>query len=179
MSRVYVAPSGILSLIRRGTIVAYVQSEIKHYGGDASRVTLAGQSSGAEMIKALLVTPSAANLFTRAILHSAPLDFTDHSIELSNTIGETAASILGCTSADCIKNASIDDLLDAQTTTVNAGHVNAIPGLRGAVSVLRPVVDGTLLPKDFSAVIASGEKLKHPIILSTMKQEGALSIWGL
>lgn len=160
-------------------LVAYVQKEIKAYGGDASRVTLAGQSSGAELVKTLLVTPTAASLFTRAIMESAPLDFTDHAVVLSNAIGQTAAAALGCSTAECFRTASIDDLLTAQDNTVQLGHGNGIRGLRAAVSVLRPVVDGTLVPKDFGDVIASGQSLKHPVIFSTMKQEGALSIYGL
>ena len=41
--------------------------------GGSSDITLAGQSSGATMIRALLATPSANSLFKSAIIHSDPM----------------------------------------------------------------------------------------------------------
>jgi len=43
--------------------------------GGSSDITLAGQSSGATMIRALLATPSASSLFKSAIIHSDPMVF--------------------------------------------------------------------------------------------------------
>ena len=55
----------------------YIQTEIRAFGGDPTSVTLAGQSSGAELIKALLVTPFASKLFHRTIIQAAPLAYPE------------------------------------------------------------------------------------------------------
>jgi len=51
----------------------YIQNVIGHVGGDKSNIVLAGQSSGGNMIRNLLATPSASGLFSRAIIESDPM----------------------------------------------------------------------------------------------------------
>jgi carboxylesterase type B len=46
---------------------------VPSFGGDASNITVAGQSSGATLIRALLATPLAAPLYKSAILQSDPM----------------------------------------------------------------------------------------------------------
>lgn len=55
------------------TALKYIQNVIGMMGGDKTKVVLAGQSSGANLIRNLLATPSASNLFSRAILESDPM----------------------------------------------------------------------------------------------------------
>lgn len=51
----------------------FLHKVLPSFGGDVSKITVAGQSSGANLIRALLATPSAAPLFRSAILHSDPM----------------------------------------------------------------------------------------------------------
>lgn len=51
----------------------WVQNAIGWVGGNKQQVTLAGQSSGGNMIRYLLAAPSANSLFSRAILESDPI----------------------------------------------------------------------------------------------------------
>lgn len=51
----------------------FLRIVLPSFAGDVSKITLAGQSSGANLIRALLATPSAASLFQSAILHSDPM----------------------------------------------------------------------------------------------------------
>jgi carboxylesterase type B len=51
----------------------FLHTVLPSFAGDASKITVAGQSSGANLIRALLATPSAAPLFQSAILHSDPM----------------------------------------------------------------------------------------------------------
>ena len=51
----------------------FLRTVLPSFAGDVSKITLAGQSSGANLIRALLATPSAAPLFQSAILHSDPM----------------------------------------------------------------------------------------------------------
>ncbi|MEO7274874.1 MAG: carboxylesterase family protein [Vicinamibacterales bacterium] len=49
----------------------WVRDNIKAFGGDAAKVTIAGQSAGAMSVQALLVSPAAKGLFRGAIVQSA------------------------------------------------------------------------------------------------------------
>ncbi len=77
----FMAPDGTTNLGLKDTINAmkFVQTIAPFFGGSASKITVAGQSSGANMIRALLATPSAADLFASAILQSDPMVCTSHS----------------------------------------------------------------------------------------------------
>lgn len=58
--------TGLGSNLALGDVInslAFVRSSISYFGGDPSRVTVAGHSSGAHLIRALLVSPPAEDLF--------------------------------------------------------------------------------------------------------------------
>ncbi|UZJ51230.1 hypothetical protein CBS101457_000550 [Exobasidium rhododendri] len=84
-------------------------------GGDTSKTVLMGQSSGASMVRALLTTPAASGLFTRAVLVSDPADYGLSGIADNNALGEFAMKYLNCSLADiaCARAASADDIVDA------------------------------------------------------------------
>jgi carboxylesterase type B len=71
----FMAPSGATNLAVKDTINAmnFLAKVVPSFGGSVSKITLAGQSSGAGMIRALLATPSASSLFQSAILQSDPI----------------------------------------------------------------------------------------------------------
>jgi carboxylesterase type B len=60
------------------TALKYVNRVAASFGGDKNRVTVAGQSSGGNMVRNLLAAPSAANYFSRAILQSDPIVSKTH-----------------------------------------------------------------------------------------------------
>jgi carboxylesterase type B len=61
---------GVMDVI---AALQWIQNTIECVGGDKDTVTLAGQSSGGNLIRNLLATPSASNLFARGILESDPV----------------------------------------------------------------------------------------------------------
>lgn len=69
------APNGQLNLALKDIMTAlnFLQKVLPSLGGNPSKITLAGQSSGGTMIRALLATPSAQNLFQSAIIQSDPM----------------------------------------------------------------------------------------------------------
>jgi carboxylesterase type B len=53
--------------------MTFLNRVLPSFGGVANKITLAGQSAGATLIRSLLAAPSAASLFQSAILQSDPM----------------------------------------------------------------------------------------------------------
>jgi carboxylesterase type B len=71
----FLSPNGQTNLGVKDAVVAlnFLNKVLPAIGGSASKVTIAGQSSGGNMVRALLATPSASSLFTQAIMQSDPI----------------------------------------------------------------------------------------------------------
>ncbi len=69
------SPDGRTNFAVRDIVASlqFLHKVVASFGGDASKITIAGQSSGANLIRALLAAPSVAPLFQSAILHSDPM----------------------------------------------------------------------------------------------------------
>lgn len=69
------APNGPTNLAVKDVMNAlkFLRKVLPSFGGNASRIILSGQSSGATMIRSLLAIPSATSLFKSAIMASDPM----------------------------------------------------------------------------------------------------------
>ncbi|KAA1104726.1 hypothetical protein PGT21_030578 [Puccinia graminis f. sp. tritici] len=149
------------------------------FGGDRNSITLAGQSSGAEMIKTLLVTRSASDLFQRAILHSAPLNYGDHSVKTADAIGAIAIPLFNCQD-DCYRSyLDVDTILEVQNALMDQ-LPNRLPEV-AASEPFRPFVDNALITTDFMRAINSPGSRdlylgSRQIIFTTVKDEAAPTI---
>ena len=76
-------PKGPNNLAVRDVITAlnFVRTVAPSFGGSASKITVAGQSSGAHMIRALLGSPTAFPLFRSVILDSDPMVCSNWALE--------------------------------------------------------------------------------------------------
>jgi para-nitrobenzyl esterase len=75
----YLSPSGVDNLGLRDQILAlqWVRDNIGAFGGDPGRVTVFGQSAGADSVFSLMLCDQTTGLFGRAIMQSAPLGVRD------------------------------------------------------------------------------------------------------
>ena len=72
----------------------WVQSNIDAFGGDPARVTIAGQSAGAQSVLALMASPLTAGLFSGAIAQS-PYGIPSHSRAKAQETGVALAIAMG------------------------------------------------------------------------------------
>ncbi|MCC7462767.1 MAG: carboxylesterase family protein [Gammaproteobacteria bacterium] len=121
----------------------WVHDNVRAFGGDPRRVTVAGQSAGAVAVNDLIVSPAARGLFARAIAQSGsafgvpaiPLAEAEHSGEqLAETLGVRSLAALRALPWQSVQGAVL-------------GYME--PERPGARRIpLRPVLDGAVLPED-------------------------------
>ncbi|KAK9367243.1 Carboxylesterase [Lipomyces kononenkoae] len=150
----------------------WVKKNIDMFNGDPSMITIAGQSSGATMIRALLSTSDTAGIFGRAILMSDPMDFGFNKRSTSvNLITAMIYNSTGCADIACMRNLSLTEILAAQVSVVSNGP-RACPEINYG-QPLSPVIDGTLIKKDFSTYVEEGNlPIKVSMIVGTVADEG-------
>jgi len=70
----------------------WVQSNIAHFGGDAGKVTLFGESAGGLSVLSQLASPGAKGLFSRAIVESGTYALTTTPLATAEAAGESFAT---------------------------------------------------------------------------------------
>ena len=112
----------------------WIQQNIETFGGDPDRVTLFGESSGAQNILTLMKLEPARELFHRGILQSTAgfgLEMPDLKQEMAR--GEQLASLVGAASLDDLRSMDAAQLLEVYSENF-ADHYHS------------PAVDRQLIP---------------------------------
>ncbi|TFY76542.1 hypothetical protein EWM64_g7471, partial [Hericium alpestre] len=159
------------------TALQFLQRVTPSFGGDASKITIAGQSSGANMVRALLAVPSASSLFQSAILQSDPMDYGFLSPSAQKNVQGLFNSNINCSSSDtsCLNALSIPDILSAQNQTYLFGF--SVEPSATQSEPMRPVHDGTLLTTTLDSCTPFPQVSK-PLLISTVLNEAGLTIYG-
>lgn len=143
-----------------------VKAVVPIIGGDASKVVLMGQSSGASMVRALLTTPAADNLFSHAVIVSDTADYGLSEIVDNNALGEYAMGQLNCDVSDisCAREASADDVLSATFAAYSD-----IPQTNPSINAGTPwrAMKGAYV----TGSIEKGVKSSIPMIMTTVANE--------
>jgi len=163
----------------------WVQSNIQGFGGDASRVTIFGESAGGHNVASLLVSPQAAGLFHRAIIQSGATS----TISLAAAEGSTPDPFDRgmTTSADAMN--SIIAFIAPPTPEQMAGAMRSIDinvlyetyrevnsTLDRTVNPARVIADGVVLPRGGirARLSTPGEYNAVPIMTGANKDESKL-----
>jgi len=101
-------------------VLKWVTKNIKNFGGDPSRITIGGQSAGAQSVLAHLSSPRSRAYFQQAIMESAPLGLPFHINTTAATVASDFIEAVGCNSSsstlECLRSAPLKTILSAQAT---------------------------------------------------------------
>lgn len=153
------------------TALKFLRDNIASFGGDPASITLAGQSSGAHLIRSLLSSPNASPLFHKAILQSDPANFGTQTLATSQLVSEFAMEQTPCSDVQCLRGMGAADLAGVSSQTAQAAGV--IGDAVATAEVWRPYlgdVTGDAFEKDPGASLSAAAK--KPIVITTVENEG-------
>jgi len=165
---------GLMDMIQA---LKWVKNNIKGFGGDPGNVTVFGQSSGAESVQYLLVSPPAKGLFQRAISESGPrwhygwISPMNPTLDAAYKTGEQMAVNLGCANASdqiaAMRAKTSDEVLKAAGYNVLASDPPV--GIQAAVNV-----DGWVVPEVPEKLFNAGKQQDVPVLIGSNKDDGTL-----
>lgn len=143
----------------------WIQANIARFGGDPGRVTVFGESAGAQDILGLMATPASKGLFQRAILQSTA-GFgigaeSSPSLAEARQRGEDTAALFGFSEQDAL----------AGLRSVPAAELLARYEENFGDYYHSPIVDGRLLDKSVWETVVDGELAALPFIIGTNADE--------
>ena len=107
--------SGAYALQDQIAALKWVQQNIRQFGGDPTRVTIFGESSGGNSVSLLAAAPAARGLFHRAISESGGV--FNHgqlpSLGVAEATGQRFLQELGAADIEAARSISVDRLLEA------------------------------------------------------------------
>ena len=169
------AASGNAGLLDLVAALQWVQNNVEAFGGDASNVTIFGQSGGGGKVSTLLATPYAAGLFHKAVVQSGSMLRTMDQ-KWSAKIGEAAVAEFG--SVEALVSAPYEQILAAGEKAIAKVRPQAeAEGFASFIFGWAPTVDGNVLPAQPFDPQAPEQSKDIPVMLGTTIHEFSMSTY--
>jgi para-nitrobenzyl esterase len=154
-------PSANYGLLDQIAALEWVRSNAAAFGGDASRLTIFGQSAGGLSVCALLASPLAVGLFSGAIIQSGGCLVLPATTATAQA--EAYEQELGCADAG--------DLAACMRAVPAAEAAATLPGVGAPPLDWQPTVDGTVLLDQPFNVISGNDYHAVPVIIGNTSNE--------
>ena len=148
---------GMLDIV---SALEWVKANADRFGGDASRVTIFGQSGGGSKVSTLLGMPAAKGLFHRAYAMSGS-QVRSIPREQATQSARAFLTKLG------LGPNQVDQLHTLPMRRIRAAFIEGGPGIGG----FAPVVDGTSLPAHIFDPAATGVSADVPLMIGSTETE--------
>jgi para-nitrobenzyl esterase len=149
--------SGNFGTLDQIEALRFVNRNARVFGGDPGNVTVMGESAGAVNVWALMVSPLSKGLLDKAIPLSGGLQFTTQAV--ARTYADRFLAEAAGNDVQRLREMPAGDVIRAQVRLGDPARV---------------IADGTVLPTDYHAAIASGRYRDVPVLAGNTLEEGKL-----
>lgn len=167
---------GNMGLLDQHLALRWIHDNIRAFGGDPDRITIAGQSAGGSSVAYHLLSPLSRDLFSGAILQSGvssslSYHFSFANVQLMSETSIALADAVGCSNETM--TARINCLRQVPRNILTQTVFGVSQG-KGVIPVaLSATVDGEFLTNSPEQAAIESE-LSVPILLGVTKDEGSL-----
>ena len=140
----------------------WVRSNIEAFGGDPARVTIAGQSAGAQSVLALMASPLAAGMFSGAIAQS-PYGIPSHSRSKAKETGIALAVAVGLPGAQA--SAASLRIISADRLVERGQKISLAPSF---------IVGDQAIPMPFLEAFQKGREHPVPLIIGNNSADASV-----
>lgn len=170
LSREQGGHSGNYALMDQQAALGWIKRNIGQFGGDPARVTIAGESAGAQDVALHRLAPASRGLFAQAIEESGTPGFgvAPRSLAQNERLGSliaTAAGLPETATTAQLRGLPVDRLLAVQDKV-------DVPDLDDDSFIwLQAVVDGRVLTDTPAHLLANGQVDRAPLVIGVNARE--------
>ncbi len=166
--------SGNYGIMDQQAALQWVQKNIDKFGGDPSRVTIFGQSAGAESVLVHVASPTSKGLFSQAIVESGP--FWSYGATINATHPKDFAEEFGVEYATSLGYSGPDAITQMRKVSP-AVLINATPSPSGGfwtthTVLFEPTIDGWILPDSMDNLYRNHAVNPVPLMIGNNANDG-------